>query len=374
MDMKTITYISDTTLPSTKANSVNIVKVCEAMAAVGQQVELIFPVFQQAVPSSSEIFSYYGVQIPFALRPIKLSLFPGVLYLFAWKVRRLFARPQSDQIFFGRSPRTLAFLSLFGHKVGIDLHGKIWTKNFLLSACISQIAKSDKTQLISFNSKQLEREFLNDFQNQISKGIALLPVPNGANIPTDIPAFEKFETGFDVHVGYIGSIIPGRGIELLLTLAHRFPNLGFHIAGGNEDEIARLGDQPQNVIFYGHIAHKYTYSLRARCDILLAPYQNRVFVSSGENTVDYMSPIKLFEYMSSESAIIASDLPAIREILSDEHAILIAPDNTEAWVDAIARLEDKALRQRYGEAAYQHFLANYTWRKRAEKIINFLHS
>ena len=62
----------------------------------------------------------------------------------------------------------------------------------------------------------------------------------------------------------------------------------------------------------------------------------------------YASPIKLFEYMASGRALVASDLPSIAEVVADgESALLTPPSDVEALADAIRRLrDDPALRQR----------------------------
>ena len=85
----------------------------------------------------------------------------------------------------------------------------------------------------------------------------------------------------------------------------------------------------------------------------------------------YTSPIKIFEYMMAGVPIIASDTPAIRKILRDEHTALLVPlDDIDSWVRAIKRLRgDGALSQRLSRQAKDLVLAEYTWRKRARKIL-----
>ena len=53
-----------------------------------------------------------------------------------------------------------------------------------------------------------------------------------------------------------------------------------------------------------------------------------------------MSPLKLFEYMKAKKKpIITSNLPAIREIFTDQtNAILCDPNNFDQWKNAILRL------------------------------------
>lgn len=84
------------------------------------------------------------------------------------------------------------------------------------------------------------------------------------------------------------------------------------------------------------------------------------------------SPLKLFEYMTAGRPIVASDVPAIREILDTDMAELIMPDDVKSLVDGIrTALENVELSKRRVEKAYDEVL-RYTWDKRAEKILSFV--
>jgi glycosyltransferase involved in cell wall biosynthesis len=106
-------------------------------------------------------------------------------------------------------------------------------------------------------------------------------------------------------------------------------------------------------------------------DVLVAPYQKQVFVQGGAETSAVMSPLKLFEYMSTGRAIVCSDLPVLREVMhADHNALLVRPDDAAAWVSAVERLSDPQLRHRLGSAAREQFLAHHTWRARAQAALS----
>jgi glycosyltransferase involved in cell wall biosynthesis len=98
-------------------------------------------------------------------------------------------------------------------------------------------------------------------------------------------------------------------------------------------------------------------------DVLLLPH-------AAAAATRHLSPLKLFEYLAAGRAIVASDLPAFREILTqNEHALLVPPDDPRALAQAIALLSrDPALRARLGSAA-RVLSAQHTWRGRAAKIL-----
>jgi glycosyltransferase involved in cell wall biosynthesis len=82
----------------------------------------------------------------------------------------------------------------------------------------------------------------------------------------------------------------------------------------------------------------------------------------------YTSPLKLFEYLAAGRPIVASDLPAFREVIGDEQAVLVAPDDPGALAAALTALrDDYARRVRMGEAAFA-LASAYTWDARAAHI------
>jgi glycosyltransferase involved in cell wall biosynthesis len=106
-------------------------------------------------------------------------------------------------------------------------------------------------------------------------------------------------------------------------------------------------------------------------DVLLAPYAPDVATRGGDKTGAWMSPLKLFEYMAACRPIVASSLPAIREVLEDGvTASLCDPIDPQAWVAAIERiLSDREYAMRIAEGAYLKAKREHTWQKRGELIL-----
>ena len=125
----------------------------------------------------------------------------------------------------------------------------------------------------------------------------------------------------------------------------------------------------------GHLPSKNVKFAMSIMDILLMPYQKSVSVSlKSVNTASWMSPIKMFEYMSVGVPIISSDLQVLREVLVDKHnSLLVKPDEIIEWLNALNLLiKDKNLAASIGSNAYKEFINKYTWEIRAKNMLDDL--
>jgi glycosyltransferase involved in cell wall biosynthesis len=91
------------------------------------------------------------------------------------------------------------------------------------------------------------------------------------------------------------------------------------------------------------------------------------------NVVRYSSPLKLFEYLAMQCAVIAPDSENIREILvTSETALLFEKDQVQQLSAALADLvRDKMLREKIAMAGQRLIdSAGYTWDENARRIVN----
>jgi glycosyltransferase involved in cell wall biosynthesis len=124
-----------------------------------------------------------------------------------------------------------------------------------------------------------------------------------------------------LRVGYVGQLYAGKGMEVISRMPVLLPELDFHVTGGSEADIsewkARLS--APNIHFHGFVPHAAVGEHIDRSDIVLAPYQEHVSVYGRSASVArWMSPLKLFEYMARGRAIVCSDLPVLREVLTHD--------------------------------------------------------
>lgn len=176
-----------------------------------------------------------------------------------------------------------------------------------------------------------------------------------------------------ITMGYTGHLYPGRGVNLILEIAARIPSANFLIVGGEQSDVHKLQEQVKNrqldnVTLTGFVPNADLPKYQTACDVLLMPYKSKVTASSGGDIGRYLSPMKLFEYLACGRAICSSNLPVLQEILSNENAVLLPPDEVDAWVAAIQDLIDNPnLRRDLGEKA-RKTAQKHSWKARAEKI------
>ncbi len=115
--------------------------------------------------------------------------------------------------------------------------------------------------------------------------------------------------------------------------------------------------------FTGLLAPAEVPPLLARATVLALPNPASAL------STRFTSPLKLFEYMAAGRAIVASDLPAVREVLDDGvTALLVAPGDARALAGGIERvIADRALAASLGRAAFEKSRA-YGWDRRAERL------
>ncbi|MCJ8331097.1 MAG: glycosyltransferase family 4 protein [Lentisphaeria bacterium] len=192
--------------------------------------------------------------------------------------------------------------------------------------------------------------------------------PADARKELDLP--EKFT------VTYSGHLYDGRGIDVIFELAKIYSDVNFIIVGGREEHIQSHKETMKkigltNMVFIGYVDNSSVPGYLFAADVLLMPYQEKVRSSGNTGNIsEWMSPLKMFEYMAASRGIISSDLPVLHEVLNDKNCQFCPPADYDAWSKALARyIEDPVLRTAHGKQAYED-VADYTWDKRVENIMS----
>jgi glycosyltransferase involved in cell wall biosynthesis len=354
-----IVYIADCEMPSLRANSINVINTCNALANLNHTVLLYIPNYRKTKVAQHDIVRFYGTGTSIHIKQINANV-PFGKYIFYSLSSVYHSIRTPHDVIVGRNILALLLSGLFRMRSILDLHSKLWDRSAIWKTICYMTFSSRHLVGISFNSNRLKDGFIAKYSP--TRKLKLVVAPNGANSPEDSLLFEPIHE--KIRVGYFGSSGIGRGLPILVKLAEYFAGLDFYLFG----EIDYHSSLPNNIKLMGKINPSDVGYERAMCNVLIAPYERNVIMKSGDNTAEYMSPIKLFEYMASKRAILTSDLPAIREVLGQDDAIFANPDKIEEWIEGLNKLANEQARHQYAINSHKRFLTDYTWNKRAEKI------
>lgn len=369
-----IVYISNSIIPSRTANSIHVMKMCQAFADNGHQVVLLAPNRKKEYEKGVEdIYEFYGVKKSFEVRKLPFPNIKGKSIIYTFFVfLYLFINKRNIDLVYGRNlngcyiSTKLAFQTIFESHAP-EYNTKSYKKIFFES--ITKNKNLQKMIVISqaLKNMYLENGYLSDDKIQVAH--------DGADEVLDFDSkVELFGDKNNLKVGYVGHLYKGRGIELIIECAKDLKDVTFHLVGGTLKDYEYWSDiiknkKMDNIFLYGFKTPKEVVKYRNSFDIFLAPYAKQVSVSGNSgDTSKFMSPLKIFEYMAHKKAIIASDLPVLREVLNETNSILVNPENSIEWIEAIKKLKDETLREKLSNKALSDF-QKYTWKNRANSII-----
>lgn len=383
MQNSRLIYIANSRIPTEKANGFQIMKMCEAFSGSGINVELWIP--KRFNPIKESPFDYYNIRPVFEIKKIpiidlipldkifgRLANFIESISFSAFVLYRLYKVGSTSIIIYSRDQFTLWFLSFSNYPFVYEIHSfpgkpffykRIWEradkiititaalKNKIIESGIRAdkiMVAHDAVDLSAFNTVSANKEEL------------------------------KMELGLprDFLVGYVGRF-KTLGMEKgIATMIEALPLLDKDVkmvfVGGEEHEIkdykalaGRFNVLPQ-CIFVSYQSYAKVIKYIKVMDALVIPFPNRPHYAF------YASPLKLFEYMASGRPIIASNLPALREVLNDKNALFFHPELATDLARAIKMLKSS---QMLGYHLSQQALADvkkYTWRERANNILSFV--
>jgi len=361
-----IVYISASDIPSQYANSIQVMRMCEALAQHGHEVTLIGKQFQ--VDSSCDVYEYYGVRRNFRLDLIPCRKIKGVNLLTLPQLYGRLRRYDSHAVLiYARNIYGASLAVRMGFRVIYEAHAAPY--NGLIRHLEASLLKNPRLIRLVVVSEALKRLYTSQYD--IADKVVVCH--DAASVPDEtLKVRVSWPACRDtLQIGYTGHLYPGRGIEIILECAKQLPQHDFHVIGGTGNDVRLWETQvTANVHFHGFLEPAAIHAARAMCDVLLMPYQREIInPHSHLNTVPWMSPLKLFEYMASQKAIIASDLPVLREVLDEQKAVLVEPDDPGQWVYAVRQCEDRAYRENLARNAYAAFLEHHTWEKRAQRVL-----
>lgn len=197
-------------------------------------------------------------------------------------------------------------------------------------------------------------------------------------LPSGCPAPEAGPVGdsapFDL--GYVGSLAPENGLELLLASVAECEGVRLCLVGaGNRvytDRLRALADRLHltgRVEFCGAVAFGEIRARMRQCRVGVVPISGRC----GPEKRQYASPLKLMEWMAAGVPTIASAVPSVaQQVDHGRQAWLVPPDDPAALTGAIRALAaDPVLRRTLAEEGLK-MAANLVYPCRVRRMMAFI--
>jgi len=373
-----ILYIHTVSLEQQKANVIQVLQMCQACVRLGHSVTMMIPEPENHADSGEIAGKILGVKNPdFQINTYRTRIFPG-----SFKAPGVLGpvlkgiRNVSFDVVFVRDYLLFCVLIFKGYPVIFESHyyylNKRWKKIIFcfLERFVVRASGRKNCRLFIAISDRLRTYW-------VQKGIPsskLLVCHDGVDLNAYRCAPYPLRKTFSIPesgkiILYSGSLTRDRGIEWMIRLAGDYSMHQFVVIGGSEDEVRYYEDMARsrqmiNIRFLGYISHAEIPSFLLSADILLMLWSTAVA------SIDYCSPLKLFEYLASGKTIVGFRFPTILEVIDEyQNAFLAHPDSYEDLRNGLNQALQESEHERGKRSENNIRLAReYTWEKRCEKI------
>lgn len=358
---------------SSKAHDKLIFNTCYCLASAGHKVILLTK--NQGI-SDEEIFKYYSLPAIDNMKIIKIrvSAFKirwNFLYRFLalLKLLDLIKKNKSNIIIFISELKLgnliIKFKKLLKVPVVYEFHDLRLFKNKIQDAIEEYVIKNADGIIVTTEAL---KEKIKSFYKR-SDLIEKIPL---ATIPFSVTADKTYPPSH-WKVFYIGQLYYLQGVDILIKAFDYLKDqpCSLHIVGGKNSEIKELKKIAEElaiedrVVFYGYKKPSELSELVSEADILVIP-------SRAEERMPYVAHTKIYEYLSLGRPIIATDMESVREVLTDRiNAIIVDSENPYAIAKGIKMVIHNPKMGREISANALKESENYTWQKRAQRLIDF---
>lgn len=365
-----ILYISRNKLPSTSASSVHVARISDEFNQICDEFIAVLAGTDYDTETILQIKKIYGLKTDFPIIGIeKKESFINFTIQFAWDALKIIKREKPDVVI-TRDPMTAFFsVMLCRRETVLDIHGDI-------RQLCGRYYRLYKIKFFTQNkyfhpvaiTQAVKNYYIENYKMDVSK---IKVIPDGVTLES----FEKVEKYEENHVipriGFVGSFMRDKGIDTIGRLSHIMPDVLFCLAGGDKEKAEKQTElmYGDNVKFEGYLENREVPSYIKSMDVLLLPNRESQ-KCNGEEIGKFTSPLKMFEYMASGVPIVASEVSALREVLSEENCFFVRdPEDVYEWKRVIAYVINNPKESK--EKAEQALIdvKEFTWRNRAIKMI-----
>lgn len=377
-------YVASGDFPGKKAHTIQQMRMCQAFQAVGEDVCMLHSSHGSLGKRLKwgDIAEYYGLDTQFKIRTI-----PSLQGWFN-------SIPQFDLISMAVPMSSwLAVKTLTGVIDETDtVYGRNYYPLYIYNEFRKTLSEHRQPNLVYEQHDRISAHWQSRFFQSIDGFVSIThafkrAVQQSYGIPqercfvapdgTDLSPYEEL-TKDDVReqlsipsdeqiVMYTGHLYPSKGVDELVEAASDIDGTVYVVGGFNKDveRVKQVDTDAENLVLTGFVDPSEIPRYQVAADLLVAPYTTAAR--------DYLSPLKLFEYMAAGRPIIASDLPILKEVLTDGHnARLVPPDQPDSLAAAINDLLDNRAAANALAQQGRADVTQYTWQKRAQDIRLFI--
>jgi glycosyltransferase involved in cell wall biosynthesis len=379
-----LVIVANARMPSPRAQSLQVAQSAGAFARAGIATTLLHPLRTSSteLPAGVDLWDYYG--LPKGRRPTAEALrcidwidrVPRALqYVPARLQESSFSKSAALRVLGGHPDAAvlsreaecaLALVSKRRAGVFLELHrvpGGRLRRRWTLAACkgaagVIAISGGVRDGLVGLGV---------DASRIVVEHDGFEPA-RFADLPSKSEARERLKLPHDAPLCvYTGGLLEWKGVELLVEAARELPDVYFAIAGGMPVDIARLrmlAGGLANLRIDGFQPPELVPLYLAAADLGVVPNRSKPALSAR-----FTSPLKVFEAMAVGLPLVASNLPALRELLHHgEDAWLVEPDDPKSLAQGIRTLlGDEELRTRLGKTLAAR-ASEHSWDARAARI------
>jgi glycosyltransferase involved in cell wall biosynthesis len=369
-----IAYIAASVLPSWTANSVQVMKVCQALTQNGHEVTLYVPGKTRSTWES--LSAHYGVTSKFPINWIGfVPAFKKLDFVIASLCQ---AKKQQAELVYTRLLWAAVMGVVFRFPVILEIHDRPVGR--MGSRLLRRFANMRGSKRIVLITQALRKILESEYELSFKPGEVII-APDGVDLERYREKLEPEEARANLGLAgkftavYSGGFYEGRGLSTLKELAQRFPDVQFVWVGGRDivvsiwkEDLAKEGIH--NILLTGFVDNDILPLYQMAADILLMPYGKIIAGSSGGDIAEVSSPMKMFEYMASGRVILTSDIPVLREVLNENNAAFYIPEDIDNLVKKFAELMNNAsMREEFSKRALLD-VQQYSWQDRMSKIMH----
>jgi len=379
-----IAYISDGVLPSLSANAVQILQMASSMGQLGHEVTVLTPWHPGAATGRKfdSACAALALGSEFSLRYLRGPTFDNGRFSGSFGVlAACVARASCFDLVYTRNVRIASFATRIGCRVIQESHAPHGPEvSGRQHKAALRIAQSNRLARWVFISARLKELVSADVQLPNERCLVEHDAVDLARFEPVISRAQaraalglRASTPLVVHSGHL---YQGRGAEHLLEVAKRLPHTDFLFLGGLPEDISRLRQEAdanglRNLTFTGHLPLPRLPLYLFAANVLVMPYTSRTVTSDRKTqTIEYASPMKMFEYMAAGRGIVATGFPAIGEVLRDgANARIVRPDSPDSLLAGVQELLERSDFSDVLGAQARRDVNAHTWEGRAQRIL-----